>query len=463
MLVVLLLAVPAQATAKPRVLTIKDVRVTEGARAVFTVTLSKQARRAVKVRFATGNATASAPADFAARTGTLTIRKRKRRGTIAVRTVDDGAIEAGERFTLKLSKPRGAKLKRRKATATIVDNDAAPAGPAADLALSGSHVPATYRGGTPLVSTLTVTNNGPDAADRVVVSDSLPAGAATSELSPGCLAAAAGTVTCELGTLAPGTSTAVTVGLVLPVAGAAQAVSNVATATASTADPSSANNGFTDALTIPAGNETLATTSASLPADGTQERRSETLLGDLVADSFRAAAGSTFAVVTGSDLKAGLSCDVSPATAFCPMTSGPPFAITRGSVLATLPAAHRLVKLTISGAELRQMLAHAVATNAASDAFLQVAGFCFGYDTTVHTVGTIRLLDQPFCTGTDVPNDATQYTIAMTAETAAGANGFADLSSRATPVGFDADALTDYLLGHTSYTAEPQFRISGTT
>jgi hypothetical protein len=73
------------------------------------------------------------------------------------------------------------------------------------------------------------------------------------------------------------------------------------------------------------------------------------------------------------------------------------------------------------------------------------------------------LLDQPFCTGTDVPNDATQYTIAMTAETAAGANGFADLSSRATPVGFDADALTDYLLGHTTYTAEPQFRISGTT
>jgi hypothetical protein len=60
MLVVLLLAVPAQATAKPRVLTIKDVRVTEGARAVFTVTLSKKARRAVKVRFATGNVTASA-------------------------------------------------------------------------------------------------------------------------------------------------------------------------------------------------------------------------------------------------------------------------------------------------------------------------------------------------------------------------------------------------------------------
>lgn len=59
--------------------------------------------------------------------------------------------------------------------------------------------------------TITATNNGPDAAADVVVSDTVdPALVTVISVSPGCLAVD-GTVTCDLGTLAVGESRVLTV------------------------------------------------------------------------------------------------------------------------------------------------------------------------------------------------------------------------------------------------------------
>ena len=75
----------------------------------------------------------------------------------------------------------------------------------ADLALSKTATPDPVANGGTLTYTLNVSNAGPDAADNVVISDTLPAGA-TFGSGAGC-AEAAGVVTCALGTVASGGST----------------------------------------------------------------------------------------------------------------------------------------------------------------------------------------------------------------------------------------------------------------
>ena len=87
--------------------------------------------------------------------------------------------------------------------------------------------------------TITVTNNGPDAATNVTVTDSLPgAGATFVSASAGC-SVSLGTVTCLIGGLASGASATVTV---MVNATAAGTLIDKASASGSEADPNGANN-----------------------------------------------------------------------------------------------------------------------------------------------------------------------------------------------------------------------------
>ncbi|MEP7043596.1 MAG: hypothetical protein ABI843_11070 [Dokdonella sp.] len=104
--------------------------------------------------------------------------------------------------------------------------------------------PASVAPGTNLTYTLQVANNGPDAAINVVLDDPTPLGVVFVSASAPCAAG----FPCNLGSLANGENTLVTVTFTVS-AGASGTLANSATVGSDTPDPDSGNNGTT--LTIP--------------------------------------------------------------------------------------------------------------------------------------------------------------------------------------------------------------------
>ncbi len=127
--------------AKEPVASINDVSVAEGERAVFTVSLSKPASRAVTIGWRTRDGTAVADVnpvfrpqahnrDYVRASGTLTIKAGGASGEIAVRTLADTVIESlyPDRFTVQLRNPVGASLAAGAATGTATITDATQPG-----------------------------------------------------------------------------------------------------------------------------------------------------------------------------------------------------------------------------------------------------------------------------------------------------------------------------------------------
>lgn len=114
----------------------------------------------------------------------------------------------------------------------------------ADLMLTKSDAPDPVLVGRNLTYTLTATNLGPDTATDVRIRDSLPTGAILVSASAGCTGSST-TVTCSLGTLAVGASTAVTL-LVTPSVGGQ--ITNTAQVFSNEFDPIP-NNNFATAMT----------------------------------------------------------------------------------------------------------------------------------------------------------------------------------------------------------------------
>jgi uncharacterized repeat protein (TIGR01451 family) len=108
--------------------------------------------------------------------------------------------------------------------------------PAPDLRMQKTG-PALVTEGTNAVYTLTATNLGPTTATGVTIKDTVPAGS-TFVSAPGCTLAA-GTVTCVVGTLAPGASQSYTLTLL---AGSGSSIVNEATVAGLQTDPNPANN-----------------------------------------------------------------------------------------------------------------------------------------------------------------------------------------------------------------------------
>jgi uncharacterized repeat protein (TIGR01451 family) len=131
--------------------------------------------------------------------------------------------------------------------------------PQADLAITKTHFPDPVIAGNQLTWELSVSNNGPDAAPDVVVTDTLPAQDTylTNNLNPPASCTASGqTVTCDLGDLANGqTVTFSIVTLVLPTtvanAGGPTNLTNSATvSSAAVIDPNSSNNTAEDTAVV---------------------------------------------------------------------------------------------------------------------------------------------------------------------------------------------------------------------
>jgi uncharacterized repeat protein (TIGR01451 family)/LPXTG-motif cell wall-anchored protein len=120
----------------------------------------------------------------------------------------------------------------------------------ADLAITKTAQPVPVQAGRPVTYTLTVTNNGPSAAQSVKVTDPVPAPLtyASSTTSSGSCTEADGTVTCAVGTVAPGDVVTVTVVANVPSGAPPNQLANTATVSSPTPDPVDDNNSATYTL-----------------------------------------------------------------------------------------------------------------------------------------------------------------------------------------------------------------------
>ncbi len=123
----------------------------------------------------------------------------------------------------------------------------------ADLELAKTAAPNPAVGGQDVTYTLTVTNHGPSDALAVAVADTLPAGTTLVSAVPeqGSCTAAAGTVTCGLGTVTALDTVSVDV-IVTVDAGALGQLDNTATVSSPTSDPSRTNNTATASVDVTA-------------------------------------------------------------------------------------------------------------------------------------------------------------------------------------------------------------------
>ncbi|MDQ6658157.1 MAG: DUF11 domain-containing protein, partial [Actinomycetota bacterium] len=138
----------------------------------------------------------------------------------------------------------------------------------ADLAISKTSDPTTQTAGGTLVYRLQVTNNGPNAATNVVVTDTLPTGVNYVSAAPptGTTCTATGNkITCTTSSLANGATLAIPITVSVPPGSASGTLANTATVASDTADDVAGNNTAT-ATTIITQLSDVSLTKSGAPA-----------------------------------------------------------------------------------------------------------------------------------------------------------------------------------------------------
>gem|GEM_PF-1526292 len=111
-------------------LSITDASAPEGSsatnRMTFTIRLSAPSSQTVTAKFATGDGTARAGADYAAASGMLTFAPGTLTNSIAVLLIPDALDEANETFEVKITDVRFAGLSDGVGLGTIIDDDVPP-------------------------------------------------------------------------------------------------------------------------------------------------------------------------------------------------------------------------------------------------------------------------------------------------------------------------------------------------
>ena len=139
-------------------LSVNDVTIGEGnsgtVPATFTVTLAPVSGRAVTVDYATGNGSATSPADYQANGGTLNFAAGETTKTVTVLVNGDALDEIDETFTVNLTNAPNATITDDSGLGTITDDDTAPA-------LSINDVAAAEGDSGTTSATFTVSLSGP--------------------------------------------------------------------------------------------------------------------------------------------------------------------------------------------------------------------------------------------------------------------------------------------------------------
>ena len=112
----------------PPVFSIEGSIATEGDPVRFTITQTGESDRSTEVSYSTGDYTATAPADYAARSATATFAPGETSKSFDVPTAEDGVDEANEFFTAALSNPANATIDPTAdmGTSAIEDDDDPP-------------------------------------------------------------------------------------------------------------------------------------------------------------------------------------------------------------------------------------------------------------------------------------------------------------------------------------------------
>jgi uncharacterized repeat protein (TIGR01451 family) len=126
---------------------------------------------------------------------------------------------------------------------------------AAGLSIAKSDSPDPVAAGAQLDYTITVQNDGPDAATGVVVTDVLPSEVTFVSSTVPCVEAPAGTQTCSLGTLASGGSTSFTITVLVDAdlvfnAGGPTTITNTTSVASDLPDPDVADNSDSEVTTV---------------------------------------------------------------------------------------------------------------------------------------------------------------------------------------------------------------------
>ncbi|WP_331714960.1 hypothetical protein, partial [Auraticoccus cholistanensis] len=148
-----------------------------------------------------------------------------------------------------------------------------PVGQIADVGITSTSTPPTQDAGGRVSYNLTVTNNGPNAAASTVVTDTLPAGTTfvSADPSTGTCGQSGGTVTCQLGTLAPGATVTIPVVVEVAPGAAVGTLVNRASVTTTTGDDVPANNSTTVSTTVTRSADVAATVSGPTNASAGEE------------------------------------------------------------------------------------------------------------------------------------------------------------------------------------------------
>ncbi len=111
----------------PPTITIDDATASENGALTFAVRLSQPSGVTVTVQWSTGGGDATAGADYAPSSGTVTFLAGDTEESVVVSVVDDAAVEPAETVDVTLTNPTGATIADGSATGTILDNDTATA------------------------------------------------------------------------------------------------------------------------------------------------------------------------------------------------------------------------------------------------------------------------------------------------------------------------------------------------
>ncbi|NJP30992.1 COG1361 S-layer family protein [Micromonospora thermarum] len=237
-----------------------------------------------------------------------------------------------------------------------------------DLRITKSDSPDPVYAGQPLTYTVTVTNDGPNTASSVTVTDTLPAGVAFQSSTPACTNAA-GTLTCDLGELLPGQSVPLVIQVAVPANFPAGTITNTATvAAADQFDPNPGNNTATATTTVRTRAD-LAVTKVCKPDRAAPAGTPGYC--DIHVDNLGPSDATSVEltdVLTSATPFEVVSVTATPSGTCAPTSTGPVTSVTITCDLGTEPAGGRTtVRVTVTADDVAQVNDVATVTSATED------------------------------------------------------------------------------------------------